>query len=60
MKLRILLATAALGVAATGPALAANPTLTAGGGGQPNIVESGRNVCWSEPADLEGLIGRRK
>jgi hypothetical protein len=27
------------------------------GSGDPNIVPSGRDVCWSEPADLNGLIG---
>ncbi len=54
---RIPVSTLALGIAFAAPVLAANPILSAGGGGQPNIVESGRNVCWSEPADLEGVIG---
>jgi hypothetical protein len=53
---RVPVATLALGIAFAAPAFAANPTITAGGGGSPNIVESGRNVCWSEPADFEGLI----
>ncbi len=51
-----LVAMIAAGVALAAPVLAANPTLTAGGGGTPNLVESGRNVCWSEPADLNGFI----
>jgi hypothetical protein len=54
---RFLLVIAALVSPTSAPTLAANATPTAGGGGQPNIVESGRNVCWSEPTDLEGLIG---
>ncbi len=39
-----------------GGALAANPSLSAGGGGSPNVLNSGREVIWSEPPDLEGLI----
>jgi hypothetical protein len=39
-----------------GAAIAA-PTLFVPGSGTPNVVPSGRDVCWSEPADLNGLIG---
>ncbi len=46
----------ALGFVLAGSALAVNPSLMAGGGGTQNIVNSGRDVVWSEPADLEGLI----
>jgi hypothetical protein len=46
----------ALSFVVAGSALAINPSLMAGGGGTQNIVNSGRNVVWSEPVDLEGLI----
>jgi len=46
----------AMSFVVAGSALAINPSLLAGGGGTQNIVNSGRNVVWSEPADLEGLI----
>ena len=47
----------ALSFVVAGAALAANPSLMAGGqSGTHNIVRSGRDVCWSEPADLEGMI----
>ncbi len=39
-----------------GTAMASTPTLFGGGSGPPNVVPSGRDVCWSEPADLNGLI----
>jgi len=45
-----------LSLVVAGGALAVNPSLMAGGGGAPNVVDSGREVCWSEPADLNGLI----
>ena len=50
------LAMALLGAGFGPRAFAGNPTPYAGGGGPPVIVESGRDVCWSEPADLNGLI----
>jgi hypothetical protein len=40
-----------------GTAMASTPTLFVRGSGPPNVVPSGRDVCWSEPADLNGLIG---
>jgi len=41
-----------------GSAMASTPTaFQAGTGGAPNVVPSGRDVCWTEPADLNGLIG---
>lgn len=47
----------ALSFVVAGAAFAANPALMAGGtSGNHNVVASGREVCWSEPADLEGLI----
>jgi hypothetical protein len=47
----------ALSFVVAGAALAANPSLMAGGqSGTHNIVGSGRDVCWSEPVDLEGMI----
>ncbi len=46
----------ALSFAATGGALAINPTLSGGGGGSSNVLNSGRDIVWSEPPDLEGLI----
>ena len=47
----------ALSFVVAGAAFAANPSLIAGGqSGTHNIVGSGRDVCWSEPVDLEGLI----
>ncbi len=45
-----------LGFIAAGGALAINPILSGGGGGSSNVLNSGRNVVWSEPPDLEGLI----
>ncbi len=39
-----------------GTASAEVPSLFQAGSGPPNIVPSGRDVCWSEPADLNGLI----
>lgn len=45
----------ALSFVVAGSALAINPSLTAGGGGM-NVVNSGRTVVWSEPANLDGLI----
>jgi hypothetical protein len=45
----------ALSFVVAGSALAINPSLNAGGGGM-NVVESGRSVVWSEPANLDGLI----
>ncbi len=39
-----------------GAALAEPVSFQAGPGGPPNVVPSGRDVCWSEPADLNGLI----
>jgi hypothetical protein len=45
-----------LGFIAAGGALAVNPSLMAGGGGTQNVLNSGRDVVWSEPPDLEGLI----
>jgi hypothetical protein len=44
-----------LSFVAAGGALAANPSLSAGGGGM-NVVSSDRTVIWSEPANLDGLI----
>ncbi len=40
-----------------GTAMADIMPFQAGPGGPPNVVPSGRDVCWSEPADLNGLIG---
>ncbi len=37
-------------------ALAINPSLSGGGGGT-NVLNSGREVVWSEPPNLDGLIG---
>jgi hypothetical protein len=45
-----------LSFVAAGGALGVNPSIMAGGGGAHNVVDSGRDVCWSEPADLNGLI----
>ncbi len=45
----------ALSLVVPGAALAINPSLSAGGGGM-NVVDSGRSVCWSQPANLGGLI----
>jgi hypothetical protein len=45
-----------LSFVAAGGALAVNPSLSAGGSGSPNVLNSGRYVIWSEPPDLEGLI----
>ncbi len=45
-----------LSAVATGGALAVNPTVSGGGGGGTNVLNSGRDVLWSEPPDLEGLI----
>ena len=56
MANRFLTAMAAFSFGLTSPVFAANPTMTAGGGGPPNIPASGRNVCWSEPPDLNGLL----
>ncbi len=44
-----------LSLAVAGGAFAANPSLSAGGGGM-NVLNSGRQVVWSEPPNLEGLI----
>jgi hypothetical protein len=46
----------ALSFVVAGSALAINPSLMAGGGGTQNVINSGRDVVWSEPVDLEGLI----
>jgi hypothetical protein len=40
-----------------GTAMATTPALFHAGSGPPNVVPSGRDACWSEPADLNGLIG---
>jgi hypothetical protein len=40
-----------------GMAMATTPVPFHEGSGPPNVVPSGRDVCWSEPADLNGLIG---
>jgi hypothetical protein len=45
----------ALGVVVAGNAWGANPELSAGGGGM-NVLDSGREVLWSEPPNLNGLI----
>jgi hypothetical protein len=45
----------ALSFVVGGGALAANPSLSAGGGGM-NVLDTGRNVAWSEPPNLDGLI----
>ncbi len=45
-----------LSFVATGGALAINPGIMAGGGGTQNVLNSSRDVVWSEPPDLEGLI----
>ncbi len=42
---------------ATGGALAVNPSLRGGGGGAANILTTEREVVWSEPPDINGLIG---
>ena len=39
-----------------GTAMASPVAFQAGPGGPANVVPSGRDVCWSEPADLNGLI----
>ncbi len=46
----------ALSAVATGGALAVNPTVSGGGGGGTNVLNSDRDLIWSEPPDLEGLI----
>jgi hypothetical protein len=46
----------AMSFVVAGSALAINPSLMAGGGGTQNVVNSGRDIVWSEPVDLEGLI----
>ncbi len=53
MKLPFLIALCLIG----GTALAAMPPPFQGGCSPPNVVGSGRDVFWSEPADLNGLIG---
>ncbi len=40
-----------------GTAMASAPTLFMGGSGAPNVVATGRDASWSEPPDLNGLIG---
>jgi hypothetical protein len=54
--MRKLLPLLVLSIVVAGGAFAANPTLHAGGRGAPNVLPHGRDVCWSEPADLEGMI----
>ena len=54
--MRKLLALLVLSIVVAGGAFAANPTMHAGGGGSPNVLPHGRDVIWSESADLEGLI----
>ena len=44
-----------LSLVAAGGAFAINPSLTAGGGGT-NVQASGRDLLWSEPPNLDGLI----
>jgi hypothetical protein len=39
-----------------GTAMAITPVSFHAGSGPPYVVPSGRDVCWSEPADLNGLI----
>ena len=56
MKRKIALVLA-LSLVVAGGALATNPTVSAGGGGETNVLNTGRNVVWSEPPDLNGLIG---
>ncbi len=46
----------ALSFVAAGGALAVNPSIMAGGGGTQNVLNSGRDVVWGEPPDLDGLI----
>jgi len=47
----------ALGLVFASAAMAANVSKFQPGTGQHNVLPSGRDVCWSEPPDLEGLIG---
>jgi len=44
-----------MGTVIAASAMAVNPSLMAGGGGPPNVLPDDRQ-CWSEPADLNGLI----
>ncbi len=46
----------AMSLVFVGAAMAAPVAFEPGPGGPPNVVPSGRDVCWSEPADLNGLI----
>ena len=43
-------------VAFVGGAWGANPVVSVGPSGPPHALAPSRDACWSEPADLEGLI----
>jgi hypothetical protein len=54
--MRTFLPLLALSMVVASGAFAANPTHHGGGGGSPNLLPPSRDVCWSEPPDLYGLI----
>ncbi len=46
----------AMSFVAAGTVWAMTPTMSVGPSGPPNVLDSNRDACWSEPPDLEGLI----